>query len=283
MRSEHLVGLLRRLNWPARLGLAALVVTAAAGALWVGGTILAPDDRIWARIQSERVLRVATDASYPPFSAVGPDGALYGLDVDLANALGDRLDVTVRIENITYDALLQALASERADLVISAFVADLNQLDDAAYSEPYFVSGLRAVVPHDDPGELDSLAPWTWAQARVLGVEYGSMGDVLSRQWARRVAGLTVERYETAADALDALLAGEVTAVLADAVTAHAYVGAHDAVRLSGPALDPEPYVIATGARSPQLLREVNRILAELEADGTLSALRQKHLGINND
>ncbi len=262
-----------------RLLLGAIVLLAALGLAWVGRAVLAQDDRAWTRIQSERVLRVATDASYPPFSAVGPDGALYGLDVDLARALGERLGVAVRIENITYDALLQAVASERVDLVISAFVADNNQLDDAAYSDSYFVAGLRAVVPATDTVTLDSLAPWTWATGRLVGAEYGSMADVLTRQWSRRAAGVRTQLYPTAAEALAGLESRDVQAALVDAVTAYEFVSGNAGYHIEGPVLEPEPYVIATGARSPRLLSEINRLLREIEEDGTLPTLRERYLG----
>ncbi len=262
-----------------RLLLGAIVLLAALGLAWVGRAVLAQDDRAWARIQSEHVLRVATDASYPPFSAVGPDGALYGLDVDLARALGARLGVDVRIENITYDALLQAVASERVDVVISAFVADNNQLDDAAYSQSYFVAGIRAVVPATDTVTLDSQAPWTWASGRLVGAEYGSMADVLTRQWARRAAGVRTRLYPTAVEALAGLETGDIQAALVDAVTAYEFVSANAGYHIVGPVLEPEPYVIAVGARSPRLLSELNRLLREIEEDGTLPTLRERYLG----
>lgn len=164
--------------------------------------------------------------------------------------------------------------------MISAFVGDPGQLDDAAYSSSYFVGGIRAVVPTTDTATLELQAPWNWARDRRLGVEYGSAGDVLTRQWARRVGGVTTQLYPTAAEALAGLQAGEVRAVLVDAVTASAFVSGSSGYVLTGPTLDPEPYVIATGARSPRLLDEVNRLLAELEQDGTLPALRQRFLGV---
>ncbi len=258
---------------------AAVLGVIAAAWLWSTGAGWLTPDRAWSRIQNERVLRVATDASYPPFSAIGPDGAVFGLDVDLARALGERLGVAVRIENITYDALLQAVASERVDLVISAFVGDLNQLDDAAYSDAYFVAGIRAVAPATDTVELDAQQPWVWARGRRLGVEYGSAGDVLTRQWARRSSGIKAELYPTAAEAIDGLVAGQVQAALVDAVTAYAFLGAQDGYRATGPTLEPEPYVVVTGARSRRLLSEVNRLLQEMEADGSLPALRERYLG----
>jgi len=50
-------------------------------------------------------------------------------------------------------------------------------------------------------------------------------------------------------------------------------------VRLAGPPLEPEPYVVAVSVESPILLRNLKEVLAELEADGTLARLRVKWLG----
>jgi ABC-type amino acid transport substrate-binding protein len=267
-------------HWPRRYWIVGAIGLAIVAIVWTSGTALLSGDRAWERIQRDGVLRVATDASYPPFSAVGPDGALYGLDVDLAQAFASRIGVEARIENITYDALLQAVDSERVDVVISAFVGDPNQLDDAAYSDSYFVAGLRVVAPVNVATDLNAATPWTWAQGRLLGVEYGSAGDVLMRQWARRAADVEAGLYPTAAEALGALTTGQVDAALVDAVTAYAFVSGEEAFHLIGPTLEPEPYVVVTGARSPRLLAEINRLLAELERDGTLPDLREKHLGV---
>src|SRR5262249_13400387 len=68
-----------------------------------------PPDLAWQRIQQQKVLTGATDASYPPFSSLDANGSLFGFDVDLADEIGRRWGVQVRYDNITYDALLDTL------------------------------------------------------------------------------------------------------------------------------------------------------------------------------
>src|SRR5579859_8290179 len=89
-----------------RLVLAAgtLVVLLALGV--VARRLGQPPDEAWQRIQAQKVLTVATDASYPPFSALDANGNLFGFDVDLADEIGRRWGVQVNYDNITYDALL---------------------------------------------------------------------------------------------------------------------------------------------------------------------------------
>jgi len=73
--------------------------------------------------------------------------------------------------------------------------------------------------------------------------------------------------------------AGEAEAGLVDAVSAYDFLLGHPALALAGAPLEPEPYVIAVDVHSKVLLRELGNVLAALEADGTLPALRVKWFG----
>jgi ABC-type amino acid transport substrate-binding protein len=119
----------------------------------------------------------------------------------------------------------------------------------------------------------------TWAAGQHLAVEYGAGGDALARQWARRAAGVEVLPHTTAAEALAALEAGQADAALVDVLSAYDFMLGHPALRLAGPPLEPEPYVIAVSLKAPRLLQALEETLAALEADGTLPGLRVKWFG----
>jgi ABC-type amino acid transport substrate-binding protein len=258
------------------VGVIVFAVAAVLMVIWAVGA-RREEDAAWARIRLTGVLRVATDASYPPFSAVDANGDLFGFDVDLAEALGRRLGVRVEFENIAYDALLAAVVSGRNDVVISAFAPQPDKLDEAAFTRPYFVSGTVAVVKANQRLEIGD---WVdWAQGKRLAVEYGAGGDVAARQWARQAAGVVVLPWPTAQEALNALVAGTADAALVDAVTAYEFLRSQPGLALAGPPVEPEPYAIAVSARSRELLPALNRALAEMEADGTLPNLRAKWFG----
>lgn len=260
------------------LPLALLVVAGvlAAGLGWL--ELLTPDeDEFWQRIQMRGEFVVVTDASYEPFSAVDGNGALFGFDIDLAEAIGARWGVRVAFENLTYDALLGALVVGRDDAVISAFVPQPERTREVAYTRPYFVGGTVAVIRAGDEALVGD--PLLWAAGKRLAVEYGAGGDALARQWARRVAGVEVVPLTTAAEALLAVEQDEADAALVDALSAYDFLQGHPALRLAGPPLAPEPYVIAVSIEAPILLEQLEQALAALEADGTLPALRVKWFG----
>ena len=64
-----------------------------------------------------------------------------------------------------------------------------------------------------------------------------------------------------------------------DAISAYAYLMGHPELKLAGPPLNPEPYVIAVSVNSPELLRQLEQALAAMQSDGTLSSLKEKWFG----
>jgi polar amino acid transport system substrate-binding protein len=258
--------------------LAAGVALAAVLAVLIWRAAHPVEDAAWARIQAEGRIVIATDASYEPFAAVDANGELFGFDIDLADALARRWGVTAAFENITYDALLGTLIVGRDDAVISAFVAQPERTREVSYTAPYFTGGTLIVIRAQGgaavTGEVEA-----WAAGKTLAVEYGAGGDALARQWARRVTGVTVQPLATAGEALGAVSAGTADAAVVDAIAAYRFLAEHPELTVTGPVLEPQPYVIAVSVDSPVLLEQLDEALRALEADGSLGDLRAKWLG----
>lgn len=248
------------------------------GGLWWTGFARAQKDEIWERIQTGGVFTIATDASYPPFSAVDEFGNLFGFEIDLAEEIGRRWGVRVAFENIAYDALLGTLISRRDDAVISAFVPQPGRTQEISFTRSYFVGGTVAVRRADALGPLAGDIE-QWVAGKTLTVEYGAGGDALARRWARRVAGLTVLPKPTASEALMAVEANEAEAALVDAISAYDFLIGHPSLALAGSPLEPEPYTIAVRAQSRVLFQQLEAALQAMEEDGTLPALRVKWFG----
>src|SRR5204862_3755580 len=76
-----------------------------------------------AAIKSAGVIKVATDASYPPDEFFASDNkTIQGMDVDLGNALGAVLGVKFQFSNVGFDSIIPALGN-RYDLSLSSFTA----------------------------------------------------------------------------------------------------------------------------------------------------------------
>ncbi|MDQ1042251.1 ABC transporter substrate-binding protein [Streptomyces sp. V4I2] len=98
-----------------------------------------------ADIKKAGVLRVATDATYPPFEYFDTDNkTIIGADADFAQALGDVLGVKVTLTNVSFDGLIPTLDSGKADLA-AAGMADKEErrklitFVDYARNDPAFL------------------------------------------------------------------------------------------------------------------------------------------------
>jgi polar amino acid transport system substrate-binding protein len=90
------------------------------------GIDLQPDQAIVAQlpadVKSSGELTVATDATYPPNEFIAKDGhTIIGMDADLAKAIGQVMGLTPKLSNVTFDAIIPALAARKYDLGISSF------------------------------------------------------------------------------------------------------------------------------------------------------------------
>ena len=229
-----------------------------------------PPDTGMAQVGASGVLRVAMDASYPPFAVATADGSLHGFDVDLARAIAVRLNVTTSLLNISEDGLPDALIANQADVVISEQRPDPRLR--LAYSVPYYNAGQVLLVA----GNNRQVTSFADLRQQTVGVELGSDAD----EWLRRqqTTPVLVKHYGAVAAAINDLTAGAIAAFVTDAPTAAGLLRQGDGVRLVGPALTQDPYVVAAAPQNLSLIRAVDQALAALQADGTLQALLTKDI-----
>lgn len=217
-------------------------------------------------------MRVGVDASYPPF-AVATSDDLWGLDIDLARALGDHLRTPVRFVNLGFDGLYDALLTEQVDVLISALVVNPAQMDRVAYTRSYFDAGLVLVAPAESDVDTMNNLP-----GRTLALELGSEAQREANRWLRRVLPFDIAPYETPAAALDAVRLGSSDAALVDQISARLYVREHPDWRVRQSVVTHTLFAIAVRADQPRVLAALNRALDQLEADGTLMAIIDRYL-----
>lgn len=216
-------------------------------------------------------MRVGMDPSFPPFE-VDNAGQIEGYDVDLAGALAQRWGIAVQLVPVHFDGLIDGLLTGQYDLIISAFPYDPRLTQDVAYSEPYFNAG-QVLVVHDSEAQITGVEDLA---GRRLAVEWGSGGDLEARRLAQRLNGLDIVPFETPVDALDGLQDGHADAALVDAVSAYGYIGKQGDVRVVGPPLTDERYIIVVRPDSRRLLREIDEALADFGQAGLFDQLRAR-------
>lgn len=245
----------------------------------LNASLFSTQDRVWQRMQAERVWRVGMDPSFPPFESLNEAGEPVGFDVDLALALGQAWGVEVQFVAIAFDGLLDAVMVERVDAVISALPYDPRLTQDIRYSVSYFDAGHRILVPHGSPlRHPEDLG------GRRVAVEWGSAGDAHARRLQQQMAEAQradLERlpFDTPQAALTALTQGQADALILDGVSLRLAQGQGLPLLPLGDPLESDPYVIALPLRASQLQSEINQLISQFQADGTLARLEERWFG----
>lgn len=224
-------------------------------------------DPVWTAIQQRGVLRVGTDPGFKPF-AEERAGRVQGYDIDLVTELGRRMGVRVEFVAVGYDALYDALSTRRVDLLAAALPLAPEQGWRARFSTAYLNAG-QAIVARQGVGitkEAD-------LAGRTVGVALGSEGDTLARKLQRDLPTLNVQsNFETTAQALAALAAGRIDAVITDTVSALSARQEHPQLGIAH-VLTFEPYVLAMPVEAYQLEQAVNRGLQAMRTDKVFDRL----------
>ena len=131
------------------------------------------------------------------------------------------------------------------------------------------------------PQNFDSLITQVnGATSMDVAAQSGSTGE----EWAKENLGdSSYTPYTGPTDALTALRAGKIQAVVLDAPVASGYVK-EDAgtYKLVDEIATGEQYGIAVNKDNPELKKAIDSALADMQADGTLDKLKQKWLGTSN-
>ncbi len=95
---------------------------------------------------SNSVLRVGMDLSYPPFETVDAQNNPEGISVDIAKAFGDYIGREVEIVNTDFSALIPALNSGEIDIIIASMSITEEREKEVDFSNPYFYFKIISLV-----------------------------------------------------------------------------------------------------------------------------------------
>jgi polar amino acid transport system substrate-binding protein len=234
-----------------------------------------------AAVRKAGVVKIGTEALYPPFESFGSDNkTIVGLDPDLANALGQVLGVKVTMTHTAFDGLLTALDGGRFDLVMAA-ITDTKARQAKYDFADYFTTGQAIVVKKGNPAGIKDVAGLCGKKVSVLtaSTQEKLLGQFNTNECAAKKIKVTALPNDK-----DALL--QVRTGRADAEYTQDAVGRYNAKTIGGgnqfevandaPML-PTPVGIVFAKGSTQLRDAFQAALKEIIANGTYQKILVKN------
>lgn len=217
-------------------------------------------------------VRVATDATYPPFESVNDKTKeLEGYDIDLIKAVAAKAGFDLELININFDALLAGMGTCQYDLAISATTITEDRKKVMLFSDPYQNAGQIVAVQKTNTtvNSKDDL------KGKKIGVQISTTGAIE----AAKITGATVKTYDTVDLAFQDLANGQIDATIVDYPTSTIYVlKMSDKIKNIGQPFTDESYGIVACKTKTDLIAKVNTALAALKSEGFLTKLEDKYV-----
>lgn len=226
----------------------------------------------FAKIQKSGVLRIGTDATYPPFEWIDTaTGEVEGFDVELVHELCREIGCKAEFVVVPFDGIIAGLVSGKYDMIASTFTITPERSKQVAFSDPYYDGGQSIAVPVYDSSTtgVDDL------QGKTIAVQLGTTGE----RRASQIPGAEIIAFENISAAFIDMENGRVDAVINDRPTTELIIRERGAAKIVGPTLTAEEYGFAVTLKDKELLSAINRALAKIKSDGRFETIRAKWFG----
>ena len=209
---------------------------------------------------------LGTDATYPPFEFV-QDSIVVGFDIDIAQEIASRLEKELEIIPISWDFSYKIPEDERLDMIISAVSAEEDNSEFVDFSDPYYIMEFMFLVLLDDKLKIKEDL-----KEKKIGMIDHEIKD-LSPEY---LEDYTVEEYKDVLLMLEELRNKNIDGLLISVPVGKNIIEENCAIyRVLEVVKSERAFSIVFHKGSP-LRDEVNRILSEMDEDGTYQQIYDK-------
>ncbi|WP_327024937.1 ABC transporter substrate-binding protein [Micromonospora sp. NBC_01739] len=242
----------------------------------------APDNDLAAKvpdaIKADGVIKVGTDATYAPAEFLDTDGqTVIGFDVELFNAVAQKLGLKAEYESAPFDAILPGVQSGKYEIGVSSFTINAERLQSVNMVS-YFSAGTQWATKAGNPAQVDP----DNACGKKIAVQVGTvqLDDITARSKACTDAGkpeITIDQYQAQSDATAAVVSGKNDAMLADSpVGAYAVKQSNGQLEVLGDIYESAPYGYAVGKDQAAFAEVLKEAVQAVIADGSYKAALEK-------
>ncbi|AEG42997.1 amino acid ABC transporter substrate-binding protein [Isoptericola variabilis] len=221
---------------------------------------------------SDGVLTVATEGTYRPFTFHDGSGDLVGYDVEVAEAVAEKLGLEVRFQETQWDAIFAGLDAGRFDTIANQVSITPEREEKYVFTQPYTVSRGVIVVREDDT----SISSFEDLEGKVTAQSLTSNWRALAEE-----SGAQVQGVEGWAQAVALLEQQRVDATINDSLTFLDYVNENpDApIKVAAETEETSQSAFVVTPEREALAEAIDGALDELRAEGVLTELSEKYFG----
>ena len=227
----------------------------------------------------EGKLIMSTNAQFPPYEMVadgeGFNGTGFeGIDVEIASAIADKLGLELQIDDMEFDSALLAVQNNTADVMLAGLSYSEERDEVVDFTDSY-ATGVQVVIVKDGSDvTMDNLGE------KMIGTQRGTTGYIYASDTPENggYGEDHVLAYDNGATAVQALMNGQIDAVIIDEAPAKEFVAANEGLTILPGNWVEEQYCAAVDEGNTALQNAINTALNELMDDGTVQEILDKYI-----
>jgi polar amino acid transport system substrate-binding protein len=223
-----------------------------------------------------REVTIAIENAYLPFNYVDAEtGVPGGWDYDAWDEICARLHCTPVYVEAAWDGMIQAVADGQFDAAADGITITADRAEIVDFSIGYVNIEQRLLVRLDED-RIESIEDIVADESLSLGTQTGTTNYETALTYLPEDR---IQAFEQFPFAVQALISGDVDAVIIDETAGQGYLGENaDLLKLVGPSMSSDQlgFIFPKGS---DLVGPVNQALEAMMADGTLAALNTTYFG----
>jgi len=156
-------------------------------------------------------LNICVEGAYPPFSEMNADGKVIGFDIDIANALCDKIGKSCEMVQSEWDGIIPALLEGKCDAIIASMSITEERKQRVDFTGKYYNSPGRFVAKAD-AGLTDDAAGLS---GKIVGLQRGT---IFQDYMDAELPDVELKLYGTQDEVYLDLTAGRIDAAFADSI-----------------------------------------------------------------
>ncbi len=231
-----------------------------------------------ARAKDWTTVRFGMDASYAPFESVNPKGEIVGFEVDYANALCKKMNLTCTFQNQDWDGIIPALLADKFDVIFSSMNITAERAKKVIFSDMYYAT--PPVFAGQASDKSNDVSP-----AALKGKTVGTQSSTIHANYLEKYyKDSEIKLYPTQDEPNLDLANGRLDYVVGDILVEQDFIEkkGNGCCRVVATIKRiPEIHGPGVGAafrpEDTQLRDMFNKAIAEADADGTFKTLEAKY------
>jgi len=217
--------------------------------------------------------RVAGDSQFPPYEFVDADGVYKGFNVDMLKAISLVTGLEFEFFPMKWEDAYYSIERGQAD-IIQGMKESEERKSKFLFSDSLLLNS-QSIFVLDNNADINN-------ERDLVGKTISLLKEDISYNEIKRKYNVEIIEYESLDGALEALLKGEVDALIGNTLTVNYLCkerNSIDLIKIIGDTINEQRYCIAVDKNNELLIEKLNAGIAEIQKSGMYDSLYRKWFG----